>query len=140
MASKDAVFGVFWKKQNVEQEQSGSEQSALLDRTEKQIQEYLDGKRKEFDLPIRLEGTNFQKRVWQELALIPYGKTCSYKDLAKKLNDGNASRAVGTANGKNPMSLIIPCHRVITSSGSLGGYAGGLAAKEILLSLEANAG
>lgn len=136
VASTDVVFGVFWKEQKIAAEVAQSPQSRLLDQVEQQIEEYLNGERKQFDLPLELEGTEFQKRVWQELTRIPYGKTCSYKELAKKLNDENASRAVGTANGKNPISLIVPCHRVITSSGELGGYAGGLPAKEKLLSLE----
>lgn len=108
----------------------------MLDKVVMQINEYLSGTRKKFDLILELEGTEFQKRVWTELQRIPYVKTCSYKDLAKKLNDQNASRAVGAANGKNPISLIVPCHRVISSDGTLGGYAGGLEIKHKLLSLE----
>ncbi|MFN3455135.1 MAG: methylated-DNA--[protein]-cysteine S-methyltransferase [Pseudobdellovibrio sp.] len=138
VVTSKALHGVFWREQNsisYEDENSHAE-SKMLDKVVMQINEYLSGTRKKFDLILELEGTEFQKRVWTELQRIPYGKTCSYKDLAKKLNDQNASRAVGTANGKNPISLIVPCHRVIASDGTLGGYAGGLEIKHKLLSLE----
>ena len=136
VASAKALHGVFWKSQNESKEQSNSEESRLLDKAEVQINEYLSGKRKSFDIPLELEGTEFQKKVWAELVKIPYGQTRSYKDIAKNLKDSNASRAVGTANRRNPISLIVPCHRVIASDGTLGGYAGGLPIKEFLLSLE----
>ena len=89
-------------------------------------QDYFEGKRKEFTFKINPIGTEFQKRVWQELLNIPYGKTCSYLELSKKLGAVKAIRAVATANGKNPLWIVIPCHRVIGSDGSLTGYAGGL--------------
>ncbi len=101
-----------------------------------QLKEYFAGTRKEFDVPLDLEGTDFQKRVWEELRKIPYGKTISYKSLSEKLGDVKAIRAVGKANGQNPIAIIIPCHRVIGANGSLVGYAGGLAIKEKLLHLE----
>lgn len=131
VASEESLFGVFWKRQNVP-----FGKSAFLDKVEKQISEYLTGKRKSFDLPFTPEGTEFQKRVWKELLKIPYGETRSYKQIATILKDPNASRAVGTANGQNPISIIIPCHRVIASSGALAGYAGGLPKKKMLLELE----
>lgn len=101
-----------------------------------QLKEYFEGTRKEFDVPLDLEGTDFQKRVWNELQKIPYGKTITYKTLSEKLGDVKAIRAVGKANGQNPVAIIIPCHRVIGANGNLVGYAGGLAIKEKLLHLE----
>ena len=101
-----------------------------------QLKEYFAGTRKEFDVPLDIKGTDFQKRVWNELQKIPYGKTISYKTLSEKLGDVKAIRAVGKANGQNPIAIIIPCHRVIGANGSLVGYAGGLAIKEKLLHLE----
>ncbi len=101
-----------------------------------QLKEYFAGTRKKFDVPLDVEGTDFQKRVWKELQKIPYGKTISYKILSEKLGDVKAIRAVGTANGKNPIAIIIPCHRVIGADGKLIGYAGGLYIKEKLLHLE----
>jgi methylated-DNA-[protein]-cysteine S-methyltransferase len=97
------------------------------------MDEYFEGSRKEFQLPLAPEGTDFQKRVWSELLNIPYGATCSYLDVARALGDANAIRAVGAANGRNPISIIIPCHRVIGADGSLTGYGGGLWRKEWLL-------
>lgn len=102
-----------------------------------QLEEYFAGKRFEFRLPIAAEGTEFQKKVWAELQKIPYGKTSSYGELAKRIRNIKAMRAVGSANGKNPLWVVVPCHRVIAADGSLGGYAGGLAAKAKLLELEA---
>ncbi|HRI46867.1 MAG: methylated-DNA--[protein]-cysteine S-methyltransferase [Ignavibacteriaceae bacterium] len=102
----------------------------------KQLKEYFEGKRKKFSVKMDLSGTPFQLKVWKELTKIPYGKTISYKDLAKKTGDVKAVRAVGTANGHNPIPIIIPCHRVINSNGELGGYSGGLDIKVILLTLE----
>lgn len=101
-----------------------------------QLKEYFAGTRKEFDVPLDVDGTDFQKRVWNELRKIPYGRTISYKTLSEKLGDVKAIRAVGKANGQNPVAIIIPCHRVIGANGSLVGYAGGLAIKEKLLHLE----
>jgi len=101
-----------------------------------QLNEYFAGTRKEFDVPLDIEGTDFQKKVWNELQKIPYGKTISYKTLSEKLGDVKAIRAVGKANGQNPVAIIIPCHRVIGANGNLVGYAGGLDIKEKLLHLE----
>jgi methylated-DNA-[protein]-cysteine S-methyltransferase len=101
-----------------------------------QLQEYFDGKRKDFDIKLNPEGTDFQKKVWNQLLEIPYGKTLSYLDLSKRLGDIKAIRAVANANGKNPIWIIIPCHRVIGSDGSLTGYAGGLNRKQWLLEHE----
>ena len=102
----------------------------------RQLTEYFAGTRREFDLPLRMRGTEFQKRVWQELTEIPYGETWSYGELAKRINNPSASRAVGLANGRNPISILVPCHRVIGADGSLTGYGGGLDRKRWLLAHE----
>ncbi len=102
----------------------------------KQILEYLDGKRIEFDLELDPLGTPFQRDVWQALLEIPYGETRSYRDIATRIRKPGAVRAVGTANGSNPLSLVVPCHRVINSGGGLGGYGGGLPLKRRLLAME----
>jgi methylated-DNA-[protein]-cysteine S-methyltransferase len=104
--------------------------------TTNQLQEYFDGKRKDFDLVYDLEGTDFQKRVWLELLKIPFGKTKSYMDMAVALGDPKVIRAAASANGANKIGIIIPCHRVIGSDGSLTGYAGGLDKKKWLLEFE----
>jgi methylated-DNA-[protein]-cysteine S-methyltransferase len=101
-----------------------------------QLTEYFKGERKVFDLALNLKGTDFQKQVWDVVSNIPYGKTGSYMDIAKTLNNTGAIRAVGTANGKNNFHIVIPCHRVIGSDGSLTGYAGGIDKKKKLLELE----
>jgi len=101
-----------------------------------QLQEYFEGKRKDFDFKLNPKGTDFQQQVWQELLNIPYGKTTSYLDLAKKLGDPKVVRAAASANGKNPLWIVVPCHRVIGIDGSLTGYAGGLWRKKWLLEHE----
>jgi len=102
----------------------------------KQLKLYFEGKIKQFNLPLSVDGTDFQNSVWHSLQKIPYGKTISYKELAKSINNPKAVRAVGTANGKNPFPIIIPCHRVINNGGGLGGFAYGLKMKQSLLNLE----
>jgi methylated-DNA-[protein]-cysteine S-methyltransferase len=102
----------------------------------RQLAEYFAGTRREFDLPLRLQGTAFQQRVWRELTEIPYGETWSYGELAKRIDKPNASRAVGLANGSNPIAILVPCHRVIGADGSLTGYGGGLDRKRWLLAHE----
>ncbi|MEG0156111.1 MAG: methylated-DNA--[protein]-cysteine S-methyltransferase [Anaerovoracaceae bacterium] len=101
-----------------------------------QLLEYFEGKRKTFSLPLAYGGTRFQHQVWDALATIPYGEAVSYAQVARKLRNPKACRAVGTANGKNPISIVLPCHRVIAADGTLGGYTGGLAKKRFLLALE----
>ena len=101
-----------------------------------QLQEYFEGKRIDFNLKLNPKGTEFQQKVWQELLNIPFGKTLSYLELSKKLGDVKAIRAVAAANGKNPLWIVVPCHRVIGTDGSLTGYAGGLARKKWLLEHE----
>jgi len=108
----------------------------ILKATEKQLKEYFAGKRQTFDLPIEFIGTDFQKQVWNELLNIPYGQSVTYGTQASKIGRPRAVRAVGACNGKNPISIIVPCHRVLGASGSLTGYAGGLAVKRQLLKLE----
>jgi methylated-DNA-[protein]-cysteine S-methyltransferase len=101
-----------------------------------QLREYFDGKRTVFDLPLAPEGTPFQRTVWRTLEEVPYGETISYGELAKRVGNPKASRAVGSANGKNPLPIVIPCHRVIAADGTIGGFGGGLSTKRRLLALE----
>ena len=114
-------------------------QHPVLIETERQLTEYFSGARTDFDLPLEPHGSEFQKKVWRALTEIPFGKTSSYLDLAKAVASAKAVRAVGAANGKNPLSIIVPCHRVIGANGSLTGFAGGVEAKAKLLGLEARA-
>jgi len=111
----------------------------VIDNTIKELKEYFAGKRKEFDIPLLFAGTDFQKKVWDELLKIPYGQTVSYMDIARRIKRPTAVRAVASAIGANPMSIIVPCHRVIASNNTLGGYAGGLKAKKQLLEREKTA-
>lgn len=108
----------------------------LLREAERQLDAYFAGKRERFELPLDPQGTEFQKRVWTELVAIPYGETVSYSELARRLGRPRAFRAVGAANGQNPISVIIPCHRIVGKSGDLTGYGGGLDVKRSLLELE----
>jgi len=108
----------------------------VLENAKIQLNEYFNGERKKFDLPLKLDGTDFRLKVWKELQNIPYGITCSYKDIAIKIGNKNAFRAVGGANNKNKIAIIIPCHRVIGSNGSLVGYESGVERKKVLLDLE----
>lgn len=108
----------------------------ILTKVEIQLNEYFKGERTTFDIPIDPAGTEFQKNVWKQLSKIPYGKTITYGEQAKRLSKPTASRAVGAANGKNPIGIIVPCHRVVGASGSLTGFAGGIEAKKFLLDLE----
>lgn len=108
----------------------------LLREVRRQLEEYFDGARRVFDLPLAPRGTEFERRVWQEVAAIPYGETRSYAEIARAAGRPDACRAVGRANGRNPIPLVIPCHRVIGSDGSLTGFGGGLPLKRFLLALE----
>lgn len=141
LASTTGLKGIFWKKLSpplVTSLKSTAPEIKILAQTVQQVEEYLCGKRKDFNLPLEMDGTPFQKKVWQRLSQIPYGNTRSYKDIAHEIKNAKAVRAVGAANGRNPLSIIVPCHRVIASDGSLGGYAGGLDIKIRLLELEKN--
>ncbi len=108
----------------------------LSDKTFSQLMEYFEGTRTQFDLPILMEGTEFQKKVWKALQTIPYGETRNYKEIAVMAGNEKAARAVGMANNKNPISIIVPCHRVIGANGTMVGYGGGLDVKKRLLALE----
>lgn len=113
-----------------------NEETVLIRQTYSEIMEYLQGKRKTFDIPLQIYGTEFQLKVWKELKKIPYGETISYKELAKRVGSPKGFRAVGQANNKNPIPIIIPCHRVIGEKGKLVGYNGGIEIKQFLLELE----
>lgn len=108
----------------------------VIEKTIDELEEYFKGKRREFSIPLKLEGTEFQKSVWTELLNIPYGETRTYGEIAKSIGNEKGSRAVGNANNKNPIPIIVPCHRVIGSNNKLVGYGGGLDIKEKLLNLE----
>jgi len=110
--------------------------NAVLDMTRTQLEEYFSGKRQQFDLPLAPQGTPFQQEVWHTLATIPYGETISYAQLAQRVGKPTAMRAVGAANGRNPLPIVLPCHRVIGADGSLTGFGGGLPTKQFLLELE----
>lgn len=120
----------------IEQEEPSEVQPEILQQAQEELQKYFDGNLKEFSLNLDPEGTDFQKKVWTLLYKIPYGKTWTYADMANKLGDPKVIRAAASANGKNPIAIVIPCHRVIGTNGSLTGYAGGLENKRYLLDLE----
>ncbi|MEO5668769.1 MAG: methylated-DNA--[protein]-cysteine S-methyltransferase [Bdellovibrionota bacterium] len=140
VAHDKGIVALLWEKEKLGRVKLGelknsSKHSVLLE-GEKQLKEYFAGKRTRFDLPLDPIGTDFQKKVWKALRKIPFGKTQSYGELAKKIDSPKASRAVGAANGRNPISIIVPCHRVIGMNGTLTGFAGGLNVKATLLNLE----
>ncbi|MDR2949466.1 MAG: methylated-DNA--[protein]-cysteine S-methyltransferase [Prevotella sp.] len=120
----------------VAQEIGESSTNKILAKAVEQLEEYFDGKRKDFDLPLKQSGTPFQQKVWDYLSTIPYGKTVSYKDEAIAIGSPKGCRAVGAANGKNNIAIIVPCHRVVNEGGKLGGYAYGTDIKLLLLELE----
>ena len=140
VASDKGLAGVLWERENTRpvplSEAVEDKQHPVLVETEQQLGEYFAGKRKTFSIALDLRGTQFQKDVWEALLAIPFGETRSYGQLAKQLGNPRATRAVGAANGRNPVSIIVPCHRVIGSSGKLTGFGGGLETKAHLLSLE----
>ncbi len=133
-ADTNAINSILFVFDNTEMETENS--NDVLEICKQQLNEYFAGVRKEFDININQEGTEFQQKVWRELIKIPYGKTVSYNDVAKNVGGRNMMRAVGAANGKNKISIIVPCHRVIGSDGKLTGYAGGMWRKEWLLKHE----
>ena len=140
LANERGLAGVYFSEhKNVPQRvtQESSTHPILL-QTQNELREYFAGERQRFDLPLDPQGTPFQHRVWLALRDIPFGQLRSYGELARQLDSPNASRAVGRANGLNPLSIIVPCHRVVASNGKLTGYAGGLPAKEWLLEHEAS--
>lgn len=140
VATENALVAVLWENENPKRvrlaELIEQVNHPILLETQKQLREYFAGTRQQFDLPLDFEGTVFQKKVWQALLCIPFGETRSYRDIAEKVGNIKAVRAVGAANGKNPISIIAPCHRVVGVNGKLVGFAGGLNNKEILLGLE----
>ncbi len=139
MEEEDGAL-VYFKKLHDTQISDFGAPSALSDAAHAQLLEYFAGKRTQFSIPYRLKGTDFQQRVWKALLDIPYGQTRSYKDIAEAVGSPKGSRAVGMANNKNPITVIVPCHRVIGASGKLVGYAGGLEMKEFLLHMEQKGG
>lgn len=112
------------------------EKTPLIEKTACELREYFEGKRKEFDIPIEISGSEFSEKVWNELRNIPYGKTCSYKDVATAIGKPGAERPVGGANKKNKIMILIPCHRVIRKNGKIGGYNHGIEIKKALLEIE----
>ena len=111
-------------------------ENAVISQAKAQLEEYFAGARREFDLPLDMRGTDFQKRVWSALLTVPYGRTATYKDVAIKAGSPKGARAVGMANNKNPIVIVVPCHRIVGADGSLVGFAGGIDTKRFLLELE----
>ncbi|MEN8500832.1 methylated-DNA--[protein]-cysteine S-methyltransferase [Paraburkholderia sp. DD10] len=141
VASGERLTAILWENDKPNRVRLGAmieanDRPILID-TERQLNEYFAGTRRKFDLALDFQGTDFQKKVWEALLTIPFGQTRSYTEIALQVGNLNAVRAVGAANGRNPISIIAPCHRVIGASGELTGFAGGLANKMLLLSLEA---
>lgn len=136
------ITGIAFAEERYPLDREGAEHSeaAVLLDAERQLAEYFGGWRQSFDLPLRAEGTAFQQEVWAALQEIPYGQTMSYGELAQKLGKEKAVRAVGAANGRNPIAIVVPCHRVIGADGSLTGYGGGMERKKFLLELESRQG
>ena len=140
VAHEIALVAVIWENENPNRvrlaELVENPQHPILLKTVQQLNEYFQGKRQKFDLPLDFEGTEFQQKVWQALLTIPFGETRSYKQIAEQVGNVKAVRAVGAANGKNPILIIAPCHRVVGANGKLVGFAGGLENKDILLKIE----
>lgn len=140
VATDTALVAVLWENEDPKRvrlaELIENTQHPILLETRKQLNEYFAGQRQKFDVPLDFEGTEFQQKVWQALLTIPFGETRSYKDIAEQIGNVKAVRAVGAANGKNPISIIAPCHRVVGANGKLVGFAGGLENKDILLKIE----
>ncbi|HLX21723.1 MAG TPA: methylated-DNA--[protein]-cysteine S-methyltransferase [Usitatibacter sp.] len=139
-STEGAITGIYFENQQYFPEITAKWQEdandPVLRECARQIDEYFDGKRTEFDLPLAPAGTDFQQRVWNEIARIPYGKTITYAELARRAGAEGSARAAGAATGRNPITLVVPCHRVVGSDGSLTGYAGGLPRKTRLLEIE----
>ena len=140
VAHDQALVAVMWDNEDHKRvrlaELIENIQHPMLLKVKQQLEQYFAGQRQQFNLPLDFQGTDFQQQVWRALLTIPYGETRSYKDIALQIGNEKAVRAVGVANGRNPISIIAPCHRVIGSGGALVGFAGGLDKKQILLSLE----
>ena len=140
VANANALVAILWERERPNRIKLAmlkcDPQQPILLQTERQLKEYFAGTRNEFNLPLEPAGTEFQKKVWQALREIPFGQTRSYLDLAKSIGSVKAGRAVGAANGKNPLSIVVPCHRVLGADGALTGFAGGLEVKAKLLAHE----
>ncbi len=140
VAKAEKLVAVLWEHERPNRvalgELKADNDAPILLETERQLREYFSGQRTEFDLELEFHGTTFQQQVWQALLTIPYGETRSYAEIAEQIGNIKAVRAVGAANGRNPISIIAPCHRVIGSDGKLTGFAGGMTAKAKLLQLE----
>jgi len=140
IANDNNLVAVAWEHENIDAKKFASPaanaEHPVLCMAKAQLAEYFAGKRTEFSLPLKFEGTDFQKRVWRGLQQIPYGKTWSYGQLASAVGSPKAFRAVGAANARNPLSIVIPCHRVIGADGTLTGFGGGMNNKAVLLTLE----
>jgi len=140
VARSQCLAAILWQKDRPNRVRLGSltpaDNDPVLIKTQRQLEEYFAGKRQRFEIALDFNGTDFQKQVWDALLTIPYGETRTYSQIARQIGNEKAVRAVGAANGRNPISIIAPCHRVIGASGELTGFAGGLEAKQILLQLE----
>ena len=140
VAEDDALIGVYfhhhWYRPSTDTFGPRVDGDALLRETDIQLTAFLAGRRRHFDLPVRLRGDHRQRRIWDWLTAIPYGHTVTYGDLADELADGTTAQQVGAAVGRNPISIVVPCHRVVGKNGRLTGYAGGLKRKQFLLDLE----
>ena len=140
VARHDKLSAILWETERANRVRLGELRAAddnpVLLETERQLMEYFAGRRDRFELELEFTGTDFQNQVWRALLTIPFGETRSYSQIAQQIGNPNAVRAVGAANGRNPISIIAPCHRVIGASGGLTGFAGGLEAKQYLLALE----
>ena len=140
VARNGKLSAILWEKERAKRVRLGelhlADDSPVLLEAERQLREYFTGTRNQFDLALDFDGTDFQKQVWQALLTIPFGETRSYSQIAQQIGNPKAVRAVGAANGRNPISIVAPCHRVIGASGGLTGFAGGLEAKQYLLALE----
>jgi methylated-DNA-[protein]-cysteine S-methyltransferase len=139
VASDRGLVAILWEKSRMALPAAEKrDRHPVLVKAERQLKDYFAGRRKRFSLKLDIRGTPFQKKVWRALLQIPFGKTRTYNDIARAIGHPRASRAVGAANGKNPISIIMPCHRLIGSTGKLHGFGGGLKAKADLLKLESN--
>lgn len=130
------VAGLYMTEHRHQPPLAGERDDSVLPELQEQLTAYFARELQEFDVPLSVRGTDFQRRVWDGLRQIPYGETWSYRDLAEHLGQPTAVRAVGLANGRNPVSIVVPCHRVVGANGSLTGYGGGLERKQLLLDLE----
>jgi methylated-DNA-[protein]-cysteine S-methyltransferase len=134
LATDKGIAGLYFEDRCCLPWQAGD--SRWLERGRMQLEEYFAGERREFELPLDMRGTDFQRAVWEALVTVKFGETASYREIAEKIGNPKAVRAVGLANGRNPVSLIVPCHRVIGADGSLTGYGGGMERKRYLLAME----